>query len=66
MVAEEQFERHLLAYGEREVDTLTLRNPGFLHWRYGGEKHINDPDSVAHLQVSYQYYNNGSYRVMNS
>lgn len=52
MAAEEQFERHLLAYGSGEMDTLTLRNPGLLHWRLGGEKHINDPDSVAHLQVS--------------
>ena len=51
MVAEEQFERHMLAYSDRECDTLVLRNPGHLHWRAGGEKHINDPDSVATLQV---------------
>ncbi|XP_018022904.1 glutamate synthase [NADH] isoform X2 [Hyalella azteca] len=61
MVAEEQFQRHLLAYGERECDTLTLRNPGFLHWRAGGEKHMNDPDSVAHLQEASRSNSNNEY-----
>jgi len=32
-------------------DMLVLRNPGVFHWRSGGEKHINDPVSVANLQV---------------
>ena len=31
-------------------------NPGFYHWRDGGEKHMNDPMSVANLQV--QCYKN--------
>ncbi|KAF2365727.1 Glutamate synthase NADH/NADPH small subunit 1, partial [Trinorchestia longiramus] len=61
LIAEEQFERHLLSYGERECDTLTLRNPGFLHWRAGGEKHINDPDSVAHLQEASRSKNESEY-----
>jgi hypothetical protein len=30
---------------------LVLRNPGLYHWRSGGEKHINDPLSIANLQV---------------
>lgn len=27
-----------------------FRNPGYYHWRAGGEKHINDPNSIANLQ----------------
>lgn len=27
------------------------RNPGFYHWRLSGEKHMNDPMSIAKLQV---------------
>lgn len=30
---------------------LVLTNPGLYHWRSGGEKHINDPLSIANLQV---------------
>lgn len=51
IVSKEMVERHALSYGDRECDTLVLRNPGFYHWRNGGEKHINDPQSIASLQV---------------
>ena len=51
VLAEEAFERHHLSYSERSVDMLVLRNPGYYHWRSGGEKHINDPLSLANLQV---------------
>lgn len=34
------------------MDMLVIRNPGVYHWRSGGEKHINDPDSIASLQVN--------------
>lgn len=53
VLAEEAFERHHLSYSERGTDMLVLRNPGYYHWRNGGEKHINDPLSIANLQVSY-------------
>ena len=43
--------RHLAAFDDNNCDSLILRNPGFYHWRSGGEKHVNDPDSVADLQV---------------
>lgn len=52
VLAEEAFERHHLSYSERGTDMLVLRNPGYYHWRQGGEKHINDPLSIANLQVS--------------
>ncbi|CUT99364.1 glutamate synthase [Echinococcus multilocularis] len=29
-----------------------LRNPGFYHWRLGGEKHMNDPVTIAKLQAA--------------
>jgi len=47
----ESRERHEVAFGDRECDARTLRNPGFLHWRAGGEKHVNDPSSISLLQV---------------
>lgn len=34
------------------MDLLVIRNPGIYHWRSGGEKHINDPASIASLQVT--------------
>jgi glutamate synthase (NADPH/NADH) len=51
VIAKEAYERHSLSYQERECDTLVLRNPGYYHWRSGGEKHVNDPLSIANLQV---------------
>ena len=43
--------RHMLAYSDRDCDNMVVMNPGILHWREGGEKHINDPQSIANLQV---------------
>ncbi|XP_048484949.1 glutamate synthase [NADH], amyloplastic isoform X2 [Plutella xylostella] len=48
-LSKEVFERHALTYSDIR-DSLVLRNPGFYHWRAGGEKHINDPMSIANLQ----------------
>ena len=50
VLLEETFQRHELAFGEHECDSRILRNPGFFHWRSGGEKHVNDPASIALLQ----------------
>ncbi|XP_053398015.1 uncharacterized protein LOC123552518 isoform X2 [Mercenaria mercenaria] len=49
-LGEERFDRHWLAYSERECDSMLVMNPGNLHWRDGGEKHVNEPLSVANLQ----------------
>jgi glutamate synthase (NADPH/NADH) len=35
-----------------------LRDPGNYHWRRGGEKHLNDPDSIGVLQVIFLIINN--------
>lgn len=50
VLAQESVERHYLSY-KSNSDVLVLRNPGVYHWRQGGEKHINDPLSIANLQV---------------
>ncbi|KAL0267203.1 UNVERIFIED_CONTAM: hypothetical protein PYX00_009546 [Menopon gallinae] len=49
ILAKEALERHYLSYSDHS-DMLVLRNPGAYHWRNGGEKHINDPLSIANLQ----------------
>ncbi|CAG9560728.1 unnamed protein product [Danaus chrysippus] len=49
ILSQETFDRHALTYGNCN-DMLVLRNPGNYHWRAGGEKHINDPLSIANLQ----------------
>uniref|UniRef100_UPI0014793D12 putative glutamate synthase [NADPH] isoform X1 n=2 Tax=Osmia lignaria TaxID=473952 RepID=UPI0014793D12 len=50
ILAKEAFERHQITYWKKPMDMLVIRNPGIYHWRSGGEKHINDPDSIANLQ----------------
>ncbi|KAG8238838.1 hypothetical protein J437_LFUL018601 [Ladona fulva] len=50
MIAQDSYERHMLAYAEHHKDMLVLRNPGFFHWRAGGERHINEPLGIANLQ----------------
>ncbi|XP_076386960.1 uncharacterized protein LOC100882019 isoform X2 [Megachile rotundata] len=50
ILAKEAFERHQITYWNKPIDMLVIRNPGIYHWRSGGEKHVNDPDSIANLQ----------------
>lgn len=50
MLAAEAFERHQNAF-RQGPDLLILRDAGNYHWRAGGEKHLNDPLSIAALQV---------------
>lgn len=51
IISLEVIQRHFLAYNSTaQADKLILRNPGFLHWRSGGEKHVNEPRAVALLQ----------------
>ena len=52
-------QRHRLAFSE--CDTNILRDPGILHFRSGGEKHVNDPESVALLQEATKYGNKNAY-----
>ncbi|KAF8778796.1 Glutamate synthase [NADH] like protein [Argiope bruennichi] len=50
ILALETLQRHHLAFSHRNGDNDILRNPGFYHWRAGGEAHVNDPKSIANLQ----------------
>lgn len=50
-LAVEAYERHFYTY-KSAPDKLVLRDLGYYHWRVGGEKHINDPTSIAALQES--------------
>lgn len=43
--------RHSYAYADRECDNKYVTTPGYLQWRDGGEKHMNDPMTISNLQV---------------
>jgi len=47
--------RHNYAYADRECDNKYVTSPGYLQWRDGGEKHMNDPITVSNLQVRHNY-----------
>ncbi|XP_057669845.1 uncharacterized protein LOC130902058 [Diorhabda carinulata] len=49
LLATESFERHQNAY-KVSPDSLIIRDAGNYHWRAGGEKHLNEPASIASLQ----------------
>jgi len=44
--------RHNYAYADRECDNKYVITPGYLQWRDGGEKHMNDPITISNLQVT--------------
>ncbi|CAG9813889.1 unnamed protein product [Phaedon cochleariae] len=60
MLAVEAFERHDNAY-KQSPDALILRDAGNYHWRAGGEKHLNEPASIAALQESAVNKNKSAY-----
>ncbi|KYN05005.1 Glutamate synthase [NADH], amyloplastic [Cyphomyrmex costatus] len=61
ILGKEAFERHQITYWDKPMDLLVIRNPGIYHWRSGGEKHINDPASIASLQEYVVSKNNSAY-----
>ncbi|XP_071114158.1 uncharacterized protein [Haliotis cracherodii] len=50
VLATELLNRHSFAYKSRECDNIIVADPGFYHWRDGGEKHMNDPLTIGNLQ----------------
>lgn len=60
LLATEAVERHNNAY-KFSPDTLVLRDAGNYYWRAGGEKHLNDPGSIAALQESALTKNKSAY-----
>ncbi|XP_078001454.1 uncharacterized protein LOC144453955 [Glandiceps talaboti] len=61
VLAEEALQRHFIAYADRSCDNQIIRNPGQYHWRSGGEKHINEPQSIANLQDAARNNNKNAY-----
>jgi glutamate synthase (NADPH/NADH) len=59
-LAQESFDRHRNAYCVAP-DALILRDTGIYHWRAGGEKHLNEPASIAALQESAINKNQSAY-----
>ena len=51
VLAMESLNKHTYAYAQRECDNRMVVSPGFYQWRDGGEKHMNDPVTVATMQV---------------
>ncbi|KAL3282591.1 hypothetical protein HHI36_005767 [Cryptolaemus montrouzieri] len=60
MIAQEALSRHQNAYNNAS-DSLVLRDAGNFHWRAGGEKHLNEPASIAALQESAVNKNQSAY-----
>ncbi|KAF7269671.1 hypothetical protein GWI33_017287 [Rhynchophorus ferrugineus] len=60
ILASEAFDRHKTAY-QLTSDSLILRDAGNYHWRAGGEKHLNEPASIAALQESAVNKNKNAY-----
>ena len=53
VLAIEASRRHELGYPTRETVRLpVLPNDGQIHWRSGGEQHINNPEMIMHLQAA--------------
>ncbi len=53
VLAEEQLRRHEIGYPHRSTDKIeVLPNPGDMHWRKGGEKHMWNPNTIAALQLA--------------
>lgn len=61
VLAKEALDRHGYAYAERNCDNTMVISPGFYHWRSGGEKHVNDPSSVANLQEAARLNSKSAY-----
>lgn len=51
VLAAEALNRHQQTFNlDKTSDNFVLPDPGYYHWRSGGEKHINDPEAIANLQ----------------
>ncbi|CAI9738925.1 glutamate synthase [NADPH] [Octopus vulgaris] len=62
ILAEETLTRYQNAFSQHKADQIIMNNPGFYHWRDGGEKHMNDPETVALLQHAAKDNSNTSYK----
>ncbi|VDP60811.1 unnamed protein product [Schistosoma mattheei] len=71
ILAREVTARHQLAYPEcQTLCTKVLENlgqfgnnPGFYHWRFGGENHMNSPEAIAKLQAASRNNSREAYKM---
>ena len=62
VLAGEALKRHALGYPGGNPDPFeSLPNPGDYHYRFGGEKHMWDPESIADLQRAVWQNDQGAY-----
>lgn len=63
ILSTEAYNRYRLAYGVRHGgdDKLAI-NPGIYHWRNSGERHINEPSTIASLQEAAQKNSKEAYK----
>ena len=63
ILSTEAYNRYLMAYSPRSGgdDKLGI-NPGNYHWRNSGEKHINEPGTIATLQEAAQKNSKETYK----
>ena len=53
VLSEEMQRRHEIGYPAHESNLIpTLTNPGEFHWRFGGERHMWDPEAISDLQLA--------------
>lgn len=63
VLATEMQRRHSLGFPNRAVtQPPVLPNPGDIHWRVGGDRHMWDPESIADLQQAVRINDFDSYR----
>jgi glutamate synthase (NADPH/NADH) large chain len=62
VLAGEALKRHELGFPVGNPDPYgSLPNPGDYHYRFGGEKHMWDPESIADLQRAVWQYDQAAY-----
>ena len=53
VLAEEALRRHEMAFPAADTAPVkVLDNPGEIHWRHGGERHMWNPQTISTLQVA--------------
>src|SRR5690606_13544510 len=62
VLAEESLRRHDLGYGRNAIPLHVLPNPGEVHWRANGDKHMWNPNTISALQQASSSNNVDAYK----
>ena len=62
VLAEEALRRHELAWGRNAIPLQVLPNPGDIHWRANGDKHMWNPKTISALQDASANNNVAAYK----